>query len=1187
MYLKRIELQGFKSFAGKTVLEFNKGITSVVGPNGSGKSNIADAVRWVLGEQSAKQLRGSKMLDVIFSGTQFRKSVGFAEVILVVDNTEGRLPLDYTEIAVKRRLYRSGESEYSINNNLCRLRDIREMFLDTGVGRNGYSIISQGKVQEILSQKSEDRRVIFEEAAGIMKYKVRKLEAQRKLERTEQNLLRIGDIVHELSIQLEPLSEQSAKAMEFLELREVLQKNEVGLYLNNLKNYTARLEKYELDIETLNGDIENQNEELARAAFKNEERTLRMHELDELEQKARNNLSDFVMSIETTRHEIQISKERLNSIISNRERAKREISEIEEKKKQLSRDYYKREERMAYLENQKVEFEEKLNLRRAELDKILESLGEKEQEMEKLRENIDDKSDLVSDAKIKLRTIELDNLSIDGNIEESYKTKQGLVLEKDAQLLKMQDAKTEVDKLAAAVRKSSAEAETLRYDIQESEASLSEIKDKVAKKRTKLGIFETNYKILDDMEKRMEGYQSSVKSIIEEAEMEHSDLSGIQGIISRIIDVEPEYEKAVEAALGVNLQSVLVKSGIDLSKAIDYLKNQNKGRASFLAADIKLPAGLDKKIKEKAEKCEGFVCFASEKTSCPSQYKDAVAAMLGTTVIADTYENAIGVMVKTGYALDCSTLDGEFFGRNGIISGGSNASGPSGIINREKKIRQLNKDIDKLNTEIKELDAVIEGLVGGIAGMKARMQQLESGNNEMNGTLIRKRAEAEAAQSLLDRLSARIVSINEAMKIMEIRKNNNISDAENNRKELNQHEENIAGLKAKIAGFELSHQEDRRLRDEIHTDISDLKVSFNSIIESMQSAGESLGRIDFERSELDAKKELTIIEISEFDSREAGLKEKILSREKLVVDPEVEKKRLTGILNTYTNERRELEESTNRHIDRVNSINRDILLLQNKCSKVEVSQARTLSEIEAMKSRMWDEYGLTHNEALGKHDEIENIGEARQDIAKCRKRLKELGNVNVNAIEDYARTRERHGFLSTQKEDLESSKEDLYKVIKEMNTIMKKTFKEQLEIINKQFNKVFIELFEGGRARVELVDETDILESGIDIIVQPPGKRLQNMMLLSGGEKAFTAIALLFAILEINPSPFCIFDEIESALDETNVWKFGEYIRNYNENTQFIMITHRKGTMEHSDSIYGVTMQEHGISKVVSMNMTD
>jgi len=1187
MYLKRIELQGFKSFAGKTVLEFNRGITSVVGPNGSGKSNIADAVRWVLGEQSAKQLRGSKMLDVIFSGTQFRKSVGFAEVILVVDNTEGKLPLDYTEIAIKRRLYRSGESEYSINNNHCRLKDIRELFLDTGVGRNGYSIISQGKVQEVLSQKSEDRRGIFEEAAGIMKYKVRKLEAQRKLERTEQNLLRIGDIVHELSIQLEPLAEQSTKAMEFLELREILQKNEVGLYLNNLKNYTARLEKYELDIETLNGDIENQNEELARAALKNQERTLRMHELDELEQKARNNLNNFVMSVETTRHEILISKERLNSIISNRERAKREIAEIEEKKKQLSRDYYKREERMAYLEKQKAEFEEKLNLRRAELDKILESLGEKEIEMENLREIIDDKFDLVSDAKIKLRTIELDNLSIDGSIEESYKTRQGLILDKDAQLLKMQDSKTEVDKLTTTVRKSSAEVEKLKTDIQTGETRLAALKDDVAKKRTKLGIFENNHKILDDMEKRMEGYQASVKAIIEEAGMEHSDLPGIQGIISRIIDVEPGFEKAVEAAFGVGLQSIIVMSGSDLSTALNYLKDQNKGRASFLSSDVKLPVELDEKLRKKAEACSGFICFASEKTSCPVQYVNAIDGILGTIAIADTFENARGIMDKTGYSLDCATVEGDFFSRNGTITGGSNVSGPSGIINREKKLRRLMKDSDSLKIDIEKLDTEINSLEVENTDLKSRFRELESGNNEMNGVLIRKKAEAEAAKVLLDRLAARIVLIDESMKSIESRKSNNITEAGNHRVELNQFEENIAGLKAKIAGFEMSHQEDRRLRDELHSDISDLKVSFNSVTESMQSAGETLGRIESERAELEAKKELTIIEISEFDEKETELKEKILSKEKLVIDPEIEKIRLTGILNTYTGERREIEDGTNRHIDRVNSINKDILLLQNKSSKVEVSQAKTLSEIEAMKNRMWDEYGLTHNEALGKHDEIENIGEARQDIAKCRKRLKELGNVNVNAIEDYARTRERHGFLSTQKEDLESSKEDLYKVIKEMNTIMKKTFKEQLEIINKQFNKVFLELFEGGRASIELVDENDILESGIDIIVQPPGKRLQNMMLLSGGEKAFTAIALLFAILEINPSPFCIFDEIEAALDETNVWKFGEYIQNYNDSTQFIMITHRKGTMEHSDSIYGVTMQEHGISKVVSMNMTD
>ncbi|MDX1359155.1 MAG: chromosome segregation protein SMC, partial [Clostridia bacterium] len=753
MYLKRIELQGFKSFAGKTVLEFNRGITSVVGPNGSGKSNIADAVRWVLGEQSAKQLRGSKMLDVIFSGTQFRKSVGFAEVVLVVDNTEGKLPIDYTEIAVRRRLYRSGESEYSINNNTCRLRDIRELFLDTGVGRNGYSIIGQGKVQEILSQKSEDRRGIFEEAAGIMKYKVRKLEAQRKLERTEQNLLRIGDIVHELSIQLEPLAEQSAKAMEFLELREILQKNEVGLYLNNLKNYNSRLDKYDLDLETLSGDIENQNEELEKAGRENEERMLRMHELDELEQKARDNLNSFIMSVETTRHEIQISKERLNSIVSNRDRAKREIAEIEEKKKQLARDYYKREERMAYLEKQKTAFEEKLGAKREELDKILESLGDREKEIEGLREIIDDRIDKVSDTKIKLRTLENDNILIDENITESFKTKQGLILEKDANLLEVQDTHNEVDKLAATVRRNAAGAKKVREEIARTEKRLVDMKDDVSKKRTKLGILESNYKILDDMEKQMEGYESSVKAIMEEAGAPNSDLKGILDITSRVIDVEKDYEKAIEAALGNGLQSIITDNGRSLADAISYLKDQNKGRASFMAADNKIEPAINGKALTIARNCTGYIGLAAEKIKCPDKYRNGIDAMIGATVIADTFDNAITLMNETGRALNVVTLDGDFFGTDGIITGGSGVSGPAGIINRERKLRELKEEIDGLGEVIGGLEKTIGSLGGEIARLKSEAAGLEAEGTEANGILIRKKAEAEAAEAMLVRLT--------------------------------------------------------------------------------------------------------------------------------------------------------------------------------------------------------------------------------------------------------------------------------------------------------------------------------------------------------------------------------------------------------------------------------------------------
>ncbi|HPQ47144.1 MAG TPA: chromosome segregation protein SMC [Clostridia bacterium] len=1185
MYLKRIELQGFKSFAGKTVLEFHKGITSVVGPNGSGKSNIADAVRWVLGEQSAKQLRGSKMFDVIFSGTQYRKSVGFADVTLVIDNEEGRLPIDYSEVSITRRLYRSGDSEFSINGNQCRLKDIRDLFLDTGVGRDGYSIISQGKIQEILSVKSEDRRGIFEEAAGIMKYKVRKIEAQRKLERTEQNLLRIGDIVNELKHQMGPLEEQSIKAREFIELREVLQKNEVGLYLNNLKNFNSRLEKYELDMESLRSDIELQEKELEQASLDNTERIKKQHELEESEENARAVLNEFLMSVETKRHEVQIARERLNSIIAGRERARREVLEIEEKKKQLARDYSRREEQIEYLKKQQTVFEEKLDDKRKVLDAILVTLGEKEKQMEMLREQLDDMVDRLSEVRIKMRSAELEGATIDDSITSSFKTQQELIIEKDSFKLKAQDSGNDAAKITREANEVSSRLSIVQEDIASGNTEIEKLRSELGAKRTRLGILESSLKILEDMEKRMEGYSGTVKDLIEESGLVGTELTGIRGVAARMISVENGFEQALEAALGNYVQAIVTDDKKSIGTAIGYLKEQNKGRASFIPGKNEVTVMKD--TSEKLRDMPGFMGTISDRIKGDPVIIETLKSILSGVIVVDNYANATALWEKGKGIYAVATLEGDFLGSDGVITGGSASFEKAGLINRENKIRETRKQADSIGKDIEELDGRLKKSVNDVAELSSEEKALREKLNDLNVQKTRKEAEATAALAALEGIKGRIESLEKSILTSKERKKAIQSEIETLRTGLAEQEKQISEIRNSISASEMSHQEDRKNRDELHLDISDLKVSLNSVVESLGSSGESMDRIETEREELDSKKELTLVEIKEFDDTEKRLIQDIETREKAVSNPEEEQKRLEGILNGFVRGRRALEEESNRHVDRVNEINKEILQLQNKYSKVEVNQAKTVSEIDAMKNRMWDEYGLTHNEALGKHTEIENISEARNEINRCRKRIKELGPVNVNAIDDYARTRERYDFLSVQQADLNESKEDLYKVIREMNTIMKKTFKEQLEIINERFDKVFVELFEGGKARVELVDENDILESGIDIIVQPPGKKLQNMMLLSGGEKAFTAIALVFAILDINPSPFCIFDEIEAALDETNVWKFGEYVKNYRHKTQFIMITHRKGTMEHSDSLYGVTMQEHGISKVVSMSMTD
>ncbi len=1187
MHLKRIDLQGFKSFAGKTVLEFDTGITCVVGPNGSGKSNIADAVRWVLGEQSAKQLRGSKMLDMIFSGTQFRRSVGFAEVSLIFDNEDQALPIEYTEVVITRRLFRNGDSDYEINKNSCRLKDVTNLFLDTGIGKEGYSIIGQGQIQEILSAKSDERRGIFEEAAGIMKYKVKKLEAARKLQRTEDNLLRIGDIVNELKNQINPLHEQSEVAKEFLIIRDRLKILEVGLYLNNLNNYTKRLKKYDENIIEIDNDIVNENKSLVLLKQQNIDRNTDIQKIEESEEEQRSILNNYIMSVETTLHEISIANERIISIDSNIKRSRQDIIEVDERTKLLNSDYIKREERIGYFTEQYEKFAKMLDEEQEQMNNIIVSLGEKEKEIEQLTGDVYILQDQISDVKISIRTLENTNITLISSLENIQKELQLTILEKDQITLSKQDLNQHVKKLKD---KEKTYQESHKISLEKQHNNTSDVlgaREQLEKTRTRLGILESNFKIVSDMEKRMEGYRHSVKVLMEEKNREDSELSGIFNIFGKLITVDEKYETAIEAALGGNLQNIVVKNEQSTKIAIEFLKDNHHGRATFMPLNSIRRNNIKDELLKRLKGMKGFINSADKLITFDQQFTNAVSNLLGKIIICESFDDAKNMSrtIKGDYKI--VTLEGEFFNIGGSITGGSLGRKGSRILGRTKEIKRLQVDIIKEGQNIITIEESINTLQNNSKILTDELLNLDIQLQEMMSLLVRSEGDLSKHDSDYNKIVQRIKQLTD--------QNTNLNETitlhkktiEENREQQTTIENQIISMRKTISEFETLHLDERNKRDDLHLSIADLKVSTNSAKESIANTSDTLARLKSEQQELSRRKEMRTIDIQDLLKKKESYQNEIITKTNLVENPEKKEEQLKKGLTKLTNSRRSLEDDNTKHMDLVSDVNGKIIDFQNKITKVQVSKAKVETEMESMQNRMWDEYGLTHNEAMEKHSEIENIVEARREIKEGKKRIVELGPVNINAIEDYKKTNERYTFLVEQCDDLEKSKKNLYKIISEMNKVMKKVFLEKFEIINKKFDRVFKELFEGGRAKIELVDEDDVLESGIDIIVQPPGKKLQNMMLLSGGEKAFTAISLLFAILEMNPSPICIFDEIEAALDDTNVIRFAEYINEYKAKTQFILITHRKGSMEHSDAIYGVTMQEHGVSKVVSMKMTD
>lgn len=1187
MFLKCIEMQGFKSFADKIILHFDKGITSVVGPNGSGKSNISDAVRWVLGEQSAKSLRGSKMEDVIFAGTQHRKPVGFAYVSLTLDNSDKTLPLDYSEVTISRRVYRSGESEYFINKTTCRMKDVHELFMNTGIGKEGYSIIGQGRIDEILSTRSEDRRAIFEEAAGIMKYKVRKKEALRKLDNTKQNLLRIDDIIIELESQLEPLKDQAEKARNYLELSGELKELEVSLYIDSIEKNQAKINEMENLFSKIRQDIQNENVRIENKKKDNREKTERLEKLKNDLEVIRNELFDIDRETGRFESRIQIDEEKIKNLESGNITADQDIEGTKIRIESIDKDIEKRNKRLENLQREHENFSMLLTQAEQKINEIIARLDKKEREIELMKQEVMDKLDDLSESRTKLNSLKNERKALKERQQKVSAEIRKIMLERDQETLRLEEAVNDLRKAKESLSKQKENLGEKENCYQQGKKEIEQLREEQNKVMQDLQSTKSRLRVLTDMENSLEGYQHSVRAILKACHENGDFGGGVCGALAQLINVRERYETAIEVSLGAALQNIVVRDELTAKASIEFLKANNIGRATFLPVSSVKPRVLDHNTVNQLKREKGFLGLASDVVQCQKTYRDIILNLLGRTVVVNGMDEAITISRKYGYSFRIVTLDGEILNPGGSITGGSRPSKTSSLLSRSRLIRELEKRTETFIRRNEQLEADCAEKASGLRQMEENINQLRKNYQDQELIVLKQEQFVSSVKENIGNMTAKQdmlqVEYNELEQgIKALRE-----DTEEEQKRLSSIEESIELLRKTIEENQLKNKEEQASRDAIHMDINDYKVSVNSIIESINQTKETIERMTEEKSILaeSIQKRLEVQvknneRIEALKSEIAGIKQKIQGYKEIKTGKNLK-------FEALQDEVAVLEEDVSQMVDALSSHNETIRALQEEYGKLEVRQAKLQTELEAIQNRLWDEYELTYQTAEEYKKEIQGIKKTQERINELKTAIRELGPVNVSAIEDYSKTMERFRFLTAQKEDLVKSEEKLNRVIREMTSIMKKQFIEEFHKINYNFNVVFRELFEGGRAEVVLVNPEDVLESEIEIIAQPPGKKLQNMLLLSGGERALTAIALLFAILKMRPVPFCILDEIEAALDDSNVYRFAEYIRRFTDTTQFIVITHRKGTMEYSDALYGVTMQEYGISSVVSLKLGD
>ena len=1181
MYLKSIEVQGFKSFANKIVFDFHNGITGIVGPNGSGKSNVADAVRWVLGEQSAKQLRGAKMEDVIFAGTQNRKPVGFAYVAITLDNSDHALPVEYDEVTVSRRVYRSGESEYKINGHSCRLRDVTEMFYDTGIGKEGYSIIGQGQIDKILSGKPDERRELFDEAAGIVKFKRRKSAAIKKLENERSNLVRVNDILSELEKQVGPLKQQSEKAKEYLNYKTDLKKYDVNAFL--LETDRIRKETAELNgrLKIVDDDLEDSKSEYDNTKSEYEAAENQLNDINAQIDENSQTVSALELENQKLQGEINVFTEQIKTFNANKQLHSERLLDIEKDKQNKNNSVKELREQYNDLNTELSEYNDKL----AAINDTAKALNA---EIEGISGQIDNRQNSIYDNLTEQSTIKAENQKFVTMLEQLEIKKSELtshiIKGKSDESAQKQVIKSLTAELDNAVGK----LEDINNSIEESNTSVTQLKAEIAEKNSELDKLTQNYhreksrlESLINITERYDGYGNSIKKIME---LKDSN-PGILGVIADIVKVEKQYETAIETALGGTIQNIVTDKESTAKELIGYLKQNKLGRATFLPLNA-----IHARNTLENEACineKGVIGVASNLVRVSFEYEGLAKYLLGRILVVDNIDNALLIAKKYKYTLRIVTLEGEQLNPGGSMTGGAFRNS-SNLLGRRREIEELKQSVSNTNKQITQEKAAVADLRNQVAKYR---EALDSYNKLLRETHIRKNTIdvnlkqadlklSEIIASYGDDIKEQASIDSEILKISESRNqvsgNLNLLDNQNEaaRKEIENLGKTLetkkseeAAVALKIENLKISHSSIEQKASFINENIERLCKELDNLEEEKTSIQEKIGETKELVSAKQADIELVKNSIEESERKITAIGEKL-------EDLRAAKEKVNASHKEFFKKREELNE-------KIILLEKDSMRLHNQYDRLEESY-------DSLVDYMWNEYELTYSYALElKSDELNNINDIRKQINILKAAIKKLGDVNVNAIEEYKSVSERYEFMKTQHDDMIEAEESLMKVIEELDEGMRTQFTAKFEEIKVEFDKVFKELFGGGRGTIELVEGEDILEAGILIISQPPGKKLQNMMQLSGGEKALTAIALLFAIQNLKPSPFCLLDEIEAALDDSNVGRYANYLHKLTKHTQFIVITHRRGTMSAADRLYGITMQEKGVSTLVSVDLIE
>ncbi|MGG0174525.1 chromosome segregation protein SMC [Gottfriedia acidiceleris] len=1181
MFLKRLDIIGFKSFAQRVTIDFVKGVTAVVGPNGSGKSNITDAIRWVLGEQSVKSLRGAKMEDIIFAGSDGRKPLNYAEVTLTLDNEDQQLPLEYSEVSVTRRVYRSGDSDFYINKQSCRLKDIVDLFMDSGLGREAFSIISQGKVEEILSSKPEERRGIFEEAAGVLKYKNRKKKAEAKLFETQENLNRVDDILFELSSQIEPLRMQASIAKEYIEHRDELEKVEAALLVYEIESLHQKWEELKLEI-AQNSDLEIAlSTEISTEESKQHELQEKLNALDESIDQLQQVLLSVTKNLEKYEGQKELMKERKRNTSTQSEQLRKQVDEVTEQINETTK----------LIEAEK----EQEKLSRQNVNKTKTNIVEIQNEITSYEGDIEEQIELIKSDYIELlnnqASIKNEKTMLEKQSQQYSVKSSRLDLENEKyirQREQLQNRKTELltekEHFDLTFKELNEKFETLNKQHDETSIVLKEKEELLNKAYQFIQQTKSRKETLEELQEDFAGFNQGVKEILK---ARGTRLEGIKGAIAELITTNKQYEIAIEIALGAATQQIVVENDEHARRAIQFLKQQRLGRATFLPMNIVKARFVPVNVIEGLKRNPSFIGVASSLVSYSSEYEQVIQNLLGTVLIAQDLKGANELAKLVGHRYRFVTLEGDVVNPGGAMTGGAVRTTNSSLIGRQR-------ELEEITVKLKDMQEKTNSLESEVQILKATNLESSSKAQTLNDEIQKVKQLIVSIMEQLKSIEFEEKNINDALAIYDLEMGSSASDLLKVKDRLEELSTLDANVKNEIISKEQKINElterklnQKEIKDELQSKLTSLKISLAQEEQKLSYSNERIRQFEEnsikQKQILEETKEKIIFLSSELMTNENGKEE----LEKIISDTRIEFSKTTEIISKRREQRIAYQTELEDYVQSLREKQRQYKSLSDLLKQQEVNSNRLDVELENRLEQLNVKYMTTYEAAKMKYTLEMTVDDARKRVKLLKRSIEDLGTVNIGAIDEYERVSERHDFLQEQRTDLNEAKITLYNVISEMDEEMTKRFETSFSAIREKFQVVFTQLFGGGRADLVLTDEENLLLTGVDIVAQPPGKKLQNLGLLSGGERALTAIALLFAILQVRPVPFCVLDEVEAALDEANVARFAKFLKYFSEQTQFIVITHRKGTMEECDVLYGVTMQEYGVSTLVSVRLDE